>query len=597
MRTCFKHIGMRIVVLLALMTIPFVECAYAKIDPEIVKLEKQLSKVKNNSEKVKLQINIARRYLLTRNAKCDEYCRAAIKLAERNKLDLLKADALSVQGDYFYRIKKYSKAASSFLAEYTLRKNHKQIRLRANAAYNLGLCYSKLSYPAGGYKKSKKYLEEALSLAKRLKDKNFEESIAEQLYLMAYNFGKYKDATEYIKNNLQGANADLRHDIKELQDSVIELDYTIVVKDSLISVMLEENAKLDTTIERNRQELTNLTKNQLISLIELDRKEEEIYHKQSEIERRNLTIAIIITVSVSLLLILLLLWRRYAEKKKLNSALTERNKLIAEQNVEINSNLKIINQKNRDITDSLNYAGKIQKSLLRNFANYSSLMSGYFILYLPKDIVSGDFYWGHQVGSKFVFTVGDCTGHSVPGAFMSMLGISLLNQIVGQQHIIKASEILEQMRISVKLNLGQSGDNEEEAKDGMDMAMCVWDMEQGTINYSGAYNPMFWVRAGQLSILNPEKCPVGIHAKELDFTDQYIEVKKGDRIYLFSDGYADQFGGPKFEKFKLARFKKLLADTSHLPVLRQYDKLESAFKDWKQDMVQIDDVCVLGLEI
>ena len=588
---------MRIVILLVLLTLPFAECAFAKIDPEIAKLEKQLNTVKSNSEKVKLQISIARKYLITKNAKCDEYCKAAIKLAERNKLDNLRADALSVQGDYYYRVKKYQKASASFLAEYNIRKARKQIRLQANAAYNLGLCYEKMPYPAGGYKKSKKYLEEALSLAKRLKNKAYEEEIAEQLYILAYNSGKYKDATEYIKNNLQGANAELRHDIKELQDSVIELDSTIVVKDSLISVMLEENAKLDTTIERNREELTKLTKNQLISLIELDRKQEELYRQQSEIKRRNLTIAIIITVSVSLMLILLLLWRRYAEKKKLNSALTERNKVIAEQNVEINSNLKIINQKNRDITDSLNYAGKIQKSLLRNFTNYSSLLAGYFILYLPKDIVSGDFYWGHQIGSKFVFTVGDCTGHSVPGAFMSMLGISLLNQIVGQQHIIKASEILEQMRISVKLNLGQSGDNDEEAKDGMDMAMCVWDMEKGTINYSGAYNPMFWVRAGQLSILNPEKCPVGIHAKELDFTDQFIEVKKGDRIYLFSDGFSDQFGGPKFEKFKLARFKKLLADTSHLPMLRQYDKLESAFKDWKQDNVQIDDVCVLGLEI
>ena len=580
---------MRIVLLLVLMTFTFAEGAFAKKDPDLKTLEENLAAAKSNADKVRCQIDLAKYYLGLKDAKCDTWCKTAIKLAERNKLDELRADALAIQGDYYFKVGKHSKAASSFMAEYTLRKKLKQPKALAVAAYNLGLCYSNLSYPLGGYKKSKKYLEEALAYAKK-NDKAFAEQISKQLYLSAYESGKYKDATEYIKNNLQNENDELRNDIRELQDTVLERDCTIVRKDSVITQVKQENAFLDTTIQKKSKELDSLSKEQLLTLVELER-------RKNELDVRNFTITIIAVVSVMLLVILVLLFRRYREKKRLNAMLEERNKTILEQNIEIKSNLQIINEKQRDITDSLNYAGKIQKSLLKNFANYSSLLSGYFIFYRPKDIVSGDFYWGHQVDSKFVFTVGDCTGHSVPGAFMSMLGISLLNQIVGQQHIIKASAILERMRMSVKLNLGQSGDNDEEAKDGMDMALCVWDMDKNVINYSGAYNPMCLVREGVMTVYNPEKCPVGIHTRELDFSDQYIEVKKGDRIFLFSDGYADQFGGPKFEKFKLARFKKLLSDTSLLPIDRQYDKIEHAFEDWQQDMVQIDDVCVLGIEI
>ena len=580
---------MRLAIWSILFSFAFVPDVFAKIDPQVQQLERELNSVKSNSEKVALHIKIAKRYLALKNPKCDTYCKSAIKLAEKHKLEILKADALGVQGEYYYVTKKYSKAATSFLAEYNLRKKHKQPKNTANAAYNLGMCYSKMSYPAGGYKKSKKYLEEALALAKKTGEKQFQEQISEQLYLIAYDSGKYKDATEYIKNNLQNENAELRHDIKELQDTVMERDSTIIRQDSVITKVREENAILDTTVQVKNRELDSLSKEQIMVLLEVEQ-------KRNQVTARNYTIIVIALVSLMLIVIILLLLRRNSERKKMNKALSERNNRIAEQNAEILSNLKIINQKNRDITDSLNYAGKIQKSLLRNFANYSHLISGYFILYLPKDIVSGDFYWGHQVDDKFVFTVGDCTGHSVPGAFMSMLGISLLNQIVGQQHIIKASEILEKMRESVKLNLGQSGDDEE-AKDGMDMALCVWDYKKGTINYSGAYNPMFMVRSGELTVFNPEKCPVGIHAKEVPFTYQYIDVVKGDRIFMFSDGYADQFGGPRFEKFKLARFKKLLIETSYMPMHMQYDKLESTFVDWKQDMVQIDDVCVLGVEI
>lgn len=582
------------ILMMAMLLIFAAGSAYAKKDPVLDQLIKDLANVKNNTDKVDLQIKIANRYLLIKSPKCDEYCKAAIKLADKNKLYNQKADALEIQAQYYFDTKKYSKAASSYLEEYNLRKKLKQNDNAVEAAYNLGLSYSKVNPPFGGYKKAKKYLDEALAYAQKKKDKDFENNVIHALYEAAYKSGKYKEAADYVQRNLKYENRLLQHDVRKLQDSIVVRDCTIVRQDSVIAEVKQQNEELDTLAHQQGRQIVELTKEQLFAQIESVQKSNDMLKQEKEQQKRMMILGFVILLGAILIIILFI---RYREKNKMNKLLAERNKVIVDQNQQITTNLKIINEKNRDITDSLNYAGKIQKSLLKNFTNYSHLLSGYFIFYRPKDIVSGDFYWGHQIDNKFVFTVGDCTGHSVPGAFMSMLGISLLNQIVGQQHIIKASAILEQMRMSVKLNLGQSGDNDEEAKDGMDMALCVWDKTTNKINYSGAYNPLFIVRNGVLSVYNAEKCPVGIHTKELDFTDQYVDVQKGDRLFLFSDGYADQFGGPKFEKFKIARFKKLLTDTSGLPILRQYDKLEAAFDDWKQDMVQIDDVCVLGLEI
>lgn len=586
--------ALRIVILMVLISIACAQPASAKIDPDIEKLEKLLAKTKNNSEKVQYQIEIARRYCAINSSKCENYLKEALKLAEKNKLEKQKADALEVQGDYYLKQKKYSKAASSYLGEYNLRKKFKQHDKHTYAAYHLGVVYGKMSAPAGGYKKAKKYLEEALHLAKRYGYSQLVDAITIQLYNAAYAAGKYKDAAEYIQKSLKKENTLLRQDLTGLQDTISRRDSAIVVKDSVIAEVTQKNVELDTMTQQQGRQIVDLTKEQIYAQFEAAQRSNEMLQQEKEQEKKMMILGFIILLAIIGLIIMFI---RYREKKKMNRLLEERNKIIIDQNQQITANLKIINEKNRDITDSLNYAGKIQKSLLKNFTNYSDLLAGYFILYRPKDIVSGDFYWGHKVDDKFVFTVGDCTGHSVPGAFMSMLGISLLNQIVGQQHILKASAILERMRQSVKLNLGQSGDNEEEAKDGMDMAMCVWDMTKHTINFSGAYNPMFMVRKGELTVFNAEKCPVGIHTKEVAFTDQIIDVQSGDRIYLFSDGYSDQFGGPRFEKFKVARFKKLLAETSWLPIHLQYDKLEAAFVDWKQDNIQIDDVCVLGLEI
>jgi serine phosphatase RsbU (regulator of sigma subunit) len=177
-----------------------------------------------------------------------------------------------------------------------------------------------------------------------------------------------------------------------------------------------------------------------------------------------------------------------------------------------------------------------------------------------------------------------------------MLGIALLNQIVAQQHETQASKILEQMRALVKSYLGQTGINEE-PKDGMDMSLCVWDVKTNEGNYSGAYNPLWQIRNGELKTFEAVKNPVGIHTREVPFQDSFFQIEKGDKYYMFSDGYCDQFSGTRHEKYKTTRFKKMLLETAGLTMNQQGDMITKNYWDWKGDFVQIDDVCVLGVEI
>jgi serine phosphatase RsbU (regulator of sigma subunit) len=224
-------------------------------------------------------------------------------------------------------------------------------------------------------------------------------------------------------------------------------------------------------------------------------------------------------------------------------------------------------------------------------------VSDYFVLYRPKDIVSGDFYWATNSGGYLIFTVADCTGHGVPGAFMSMLGVSFLNEIVRKKEIYRANQILENLRSSVIEALQQKGQSGEQ-QDGMDIALAVLNTKTLELQYSGAYNPLIVISEEQgLVISNPDKQPVAIHAKQTPFTNNLIQLHKGDCIYLMSDGYEDQFGGPQNKKFKFAQVKELLLSVYQRPMNEQQKILETTFVKWKGENDQIDDVTIMGIRL
>ena len=219
-----------------------------------------------------------------------------------------------------------------------------------------------------------------------------------------------------------------------------------------------------------------------------------------------------------------------------------------------------------------------------------------FVLYLPKDIVSGDFYWVKEKNESLVIIAADCTGHGVPGAFMSMLGISFLNEIVEKDNITSPEKILNTLRENIVTALRQRG-LETESKDGMDMAVCSYNKKLKRLSFAGANNPLYIVRNNKLIQTRGNRMPVAIHVKMDDFTKYDIPIETGDSLYMFSDGYADQFGGPKGKKFKNKKFKQLLVDIQDENMITQKEILNKTITEWRGELEQIDDIVVLGFKV
>lgn len=275
-------------------------------------------------------------------------------------------------------------------------------------------------------------------------------------------------------------------------------------------------------------------------------------------------------------------------------------------NQEVIQQKAIIEAKNNDITDSIKYAKNIQEALLPPLTNLHKEFKDAFVLYLPKDIVSGDFYWFAKRNKKRFIASVDCTGHGVPGAFMSIVGNTLLNEIVTEKNITSPAEILNELHVGVKTALKQSGDTENERRDGMDIALCALNEDGTILEYAGANRPL-WIfrknKSGEESfeMIKANKFPIGGLEMENEvkrtFTNHNIPVEKGDLVYIFSDGYADQFGGERGKKFMVGNMQKLVADISDLPVKQQEERLLQNFIAWRGEHEQVDDVLVIGFRV
>lgn len=269
--------------------------------------------------------------------------------------------------------------------------------------------------------------------------------------------------------------------------------------------------------------------------------------------------------------------------------------------------------KNKDLTDSIQYAKRIQQAILTSepYLNEMFLPEGqdpsYFVLYKPKDIVAGDFYWAFYTPcNKAIWVAADSTGHGVPGAFMSMIGNSLLNEIVVEKSIYEPAEILNQMRIGIIKALGQGAASSEKIQDGsvismqdgMDAAVVVWNKQSNILNYAGANNSLWYIRNGILTELDPDAQPVGYYGEfEKPFTTRELQLIKGDSIYTFTDGYADQFGGPNGKKFKYKTFKNLLISIQNETMSGQKEILSNTIEQWRGNLEQVDDICVFGVRV
>jgi ligand-binding sensor domain-containing protein/serine phosphatase RsbU (regulator of sigma subunit) len=277
------------------------------------------------------------------------------------------------------------------------------------------------------------------------------------------------------------------------------------------------------------------------------------------------------------------------------------NRKITSQNEQISRQKELIEKKNNEVLDSINYAKTIQEAILPPDRSFMESFAGAFVLYQPKDIVSGDFYWIEKVGNKVVFAVVDCTGHGVPGAFMSIVGHNALNQAVKENKILFASEILDYLNryVNETLHTASTSENGRKVRDGMDMSLCVFDTKTLVIEFAGAYNPFVMIRDQELTEIKADRRPIGSTDLYGDhhFKNNVIQLQRNDKIYLFSDGYADQFGGNEGKKFYKGRFKETLKLIQGEPMSVQKSILMETFTKWKGEYEQVDDICIIGVQI
>lgn len=302
------------------------------------------------------------------------------------------------------------------------------------------------------------------------------------------------------------------------------------------------------------------------------------------------------TLEVIVFISLIVLFTYLRERKLRHDRNVLRQK-VKERTAEIEMQKEKIEEQNRQITDSIEYAQHIQSAILPKEDTLEPLLGEYFILYKPRDIVSGDFYWINGNKDRVVTIVADCTGHGVPGAFLSMLGVAILNQINAVHADYSAGQILDNLREEIISTLSHTRAGEK-ARDGMDLALSIIDYTNMKVQFSGAINPLILIRNNEPEIFKGDKMPVGLHIGDVHpFTTMEFDIRKNDCLYMFSDGYADQFGGPEGKKFMTGKFRKLLCEISPFTMQEQYNILDKTIEEWKNGDEQVDDILVMGIRI
>lgn len=414
---------------------------------------------------------------------------------------------------------------------------------------------------------------------------------------------RQKDLLDSLDRQIAEKERSLNEKQRELDRQVIQIGRQqgeITKQQETILAQQQEVQSQKDTLQSQKAMITN-------QLAEIDQQLKLIAEQEGRIKLQLEAIEkqklILYFVLFALLLVSFLgyyIYRGYRIKKEANIKLEEKNRTISAQKDEIEKQRDIaaaqrdqIAYQKKHITDSIMYAKRIQTALMPSLELFSEKME-HFVLYKPLAIVSGDFYWVSTQGNLQVIICADCTGHGVPGAFMSMLGVTMLNEIVVGRRILMPDQIIEHLRQGIIKALKQVA-GEDSVKDGMDIEVCLVDFEKDKLYFSGANNPLYLVRNGELVHYRADKMPVAIHYRMTPFTLHEIDLRKGDAFYIFTDGYADQFGGPKEKKFMSNQLKETLLSMDGMPMIRQGERLAEIFDNWKGNNPQVDDVTVIGV--
>ena len=554
--------------------------------------------------------------------------------AENNTIQ--QANFLNKIAYLYWDNESYSDAINYFSESLEINQTNKNLNGVKSLYYNIGLIYSDQE----NYQNSLTNFNKGLQIARQLKQKegiytglmnkaavlknlsrnqdainNINEALiyARELNnlklirtcygMLAENYELLGDSENTMKFFEQFASLDKHikaEQIKEIEEkSKVQIQKAQDEKTQTEKTLSETSGQLEKT-QKTLQETEEITKQQQL---ELDLKELTIREKEAELRNKRIILLGISFIFFLILLFSILVLRQFKAKKKANKLLEEQNEQIRIQKSEIESQRDIANEQKRDITDSIEYAKRIQHALLPPLNFIKRNLPEHFILFKPRDIVSGDFYWMMNKDGKIIIAAADCTGHGVPGAFMSMLGTAYLNEIVTKitenKHIysLQANEILNQLRNYIIESLHQTG-AENESQDGIDISLCIIDSEKQKLQFAGAHNPLYIIKNNKLEVIKGDRMPVSIHKNaHKSFENHEIDINENDIIYIFSDGYYDQIGGPKTRKFMSRNFRDLLLEIHKKPMTVQKEILNKTFEEWRGDNIQLDDILIIGIRL
>jgi len=555
--------------------------------------------------------NIATIYLYQLNFDiAKEYYFKALKIVEELNFKIGIATILSNIATIYFQQDSIQKAIKYNLKSLKVRKEIGNNYGIAQSLNNIGNCYSNKKIKM--YDSALYYYKQSLVIKEEIGDKN---GIASTYISIGGGLfkqeKKYSDGINYLKKGLEISKETGDIDLsKNAYDNLSEIYSMINDYENAYKSHVEYSKYNDSILNKENSRAVS----ELQEQYNAKEREQEILVKNNEIQKNELKIkqqktfqsGLIIGILLLLALAIVIL-NGYRQKKKANI-------LLASQNEEILQQKSVIEEKNRDIMASITYAKRIQDAILPPDKHVKQILDNYFILFKPKDIVSGDFYWIHKNEDKTLFSVVDCTGHGVPGAFMSIVGYNGLNQAVAELGFATPGKLLDKLNEIVELTLHQSG--KYDVKDGMDLALCSFDKKTGELEYAGANNPLYLVRATNNNLIinnikiepslvlnetylyeiKADKQPIGAYSERQNFTNHKILLEKGDSVYVFSDGFADQFGGPENKKFKYKPFKQQLLTMEKCSLDEQKIKLNKTIEDWKGLNEQVDDICVIGVK-
>ncbi len=471
-------------------------------------------------------------------------------------------------GSAYLGQKNYDKALEHFFLALEINKaegNDKWISYNYN---NIGNAY----YQLKKHDQALLYLNKSIEIKTRLGDDENKIQTLEWIAEINAEKGNYQLAYMYLQDHLRIKNS--FQDAQRLQMAdALEARFQNEKKEVEINALKAEQSLQDVVIASQTKDLE--------------------HQEEMRAQEKNLIYALGF-IMLSLLVTIIVFWRNNRQKKKYNEQLETKNSAINQANSEIEEARVNLERKNKEVTDSINYAKRIQAAILPSEKTIASHLNEAFVLYLPKDIVAGDFYWTERVDNTLLFAVADCTGHGVPGAMVSVICHNALNSCIKQLGLTDPGEILDE---TTKLVLKQFEKSEQEVRDGMDIALCSFNTATRELKFAGANTPLWVVRDEEVLKYKATRQPVGSHTNRVDFDTQVIPIQKGDVLYLSSDGYSDQFGGEKGKKFLNKRFKELLIKIAQRPIKEQSKLLRNNFENWKMEYEQVDDVCVMGARV